>query len=273
MTELSSYHNHSRWSDGVASPEEMYRAAKAAGVREFGLSDHWVIPPGEAGYGAATWRLPADRLAEYVSECRYWKERLDDANFTIRIGLEVDYFEENHQEVLAGLENYPFDYLIGAVHYQGTFPIDQDAKLWQGLSDRQIAAIWDGYWRKIAGLARTRRFSFVAHLDLPKKFFSAGCYPAQSSALSQSLRVLQECDLALELNTAGWAKPCGEPYPALPALSEARQLGLPVLINADAHHPGHVCRFFPEARQMLKEAGYQQVCTFQQRQRILQPLQ
>ena len=103
MTELSSYHNHSRWSDGVASPEEMYRAAKATGVREFGLSDHLVIPPGE-GYGTGAWCLPPDRLEEYVAECLYWKERLDDETFTIRIGLEVDYFEENHQEVLAELE-------------------------------------------------------------------------------------------------------------------------------------------------------------------------
>ena len=65
MTELSSYHNHSCWSDGVASPEVMYRAAKAAGLREFGLSDHWVIPPGE-GYGADTWRLPVDRLLTHT---------------------------------------------------------------------------------------------------------------------------------------------------------------------------------------------------------------
>lgn len=270
MTELSSYHNHSCWSDGVASPEVMYRAAKAAGLREFGLSDHWVIPPGD-GYGADTWRLPPDRLEEYIAECRYWKERLDDETFTIRIGLEVDYFEENHQEVLAGLEKYPFDYLIGAVHYQGTFPIDQDAKFWQDLTDRKIAEIWDGYWRKIAGMARTGAFSFVAHLDLPKKFTPGGC-PPQSSALLASLRVLRECDLALELNTAGWAKPCAEPYPALPALCQARQLGIPVLINADAHHPEHVCRFFPEARQLLKAAGYRQVCTFQGRKRLLQPL-
>ena len=140
-----------------------------------------------------------------------------------------------------------------------------------GLSNQQTAEVWDGYWRKNRRSGQDGQFSFVAHLDLPKKFFSGG-YPSHSSAISQALQVLQECDLSLELNTAGWAKPCGEPYPTLPALCEARQLGLPVLINADAHHPDHICRFFPEARQLLQAAGYQQVCTFQQRQRILQPL-
>lgn len=248
----------------------MYRAAKACGLREFGLSDHWVITPGE-GYGADTWRMPADQLEKYVNECLTWKERLDDEHFTIRIGLEVDYFEENYQEVLTYLAQFPFDYLIGAVHYQGTFPIDNTAADWEDLTAAEIEAVWAGYWRNIEGMARTRAFSFAAHLDLPKKY-SPGPWSAQRPALWQALRVLRECELPLEINTAGWAKSCAEPYPTLPALCEANRLGIPVLVNADAHQPEHICRFFPEARQLLKDAGYRQVCTFNERKIIFQPL-
>jgi len=43
---LASYHNHSTWSDGTASPGDMVRAARAAGCAEFGLSDHYTPLPG-----------------------------------------------------------------------------------------------------------------------------------------------------------------------------------------------------------------------------------
>ncbi|MBQ6598675.1 MAG: hypothetical protein IJH79_14075, partial [Lentisphaeria bacterium] len=40
-----SLHNHSRWSDGKSDMESMCRAARSAGIRVFGLSDHYVLHP------------------------------------------------------------------------------------------------------------------------------------------------------------------------------------------------------------------------------------
>jgi histidinol-phosphatase (PHP family) len=261
----TSYHNHSTWSDGSSTPEEMVLAAKAAGLREFGLSDHWVIHPNKCK-DSVSWSIKLDRLEKYVSECLTWKQRLDDENFTIRIGIEVDFFEENYQQVLAQLRQFPFDYLIGAVHYFGTFPIDHSAGPWQSLSQQQIDDIWRGYWRKIRNLAASQSFDFLAHLDLPKKF---NFLPSEgfSAELEETLLALQKFDLPLELNTAGWVKPCSECYPGKATLKRACQLGIPVLVNADAHQKEHVTRFFPEAEQLLKDCGYQQVCSFASRQR------
>lgn len=263
----TSYHNHSTWSDGSSTPEEMYLAAKTAGLREFGLSDHWVVPP-DIGYDSDSWSMKRNRLEKYVSECLTWKNRLDDKNFTIRIGIEVDFFEENWQKVLDQLRNYPFDYLVGAVHYFGTFPIDHSAEPWQALNQQQIDEIWHGYWQKVRNLAATLSYDFLAHLDLPKKF---NFLPSNdfSDELEDTLLALQKFDLPLELNTAGWAKPCADSYPGAVTLNRACQLGIPVLVNADAHQKEHVTRFYPEAEQLLKDCGYQQVCSFAARQRKL----
>jgi len=263
----TSYHNHTTWSDGSSSLEDMYLAAKAAGLREFGLSDHWVVPP-DKGYDSDSWSMKLDRLAEYVRDCLAWKQRLDDEKFTIRIGLEVDFFEENWQQVLAALSNFPFDYLIGAVHYYGSFPIDHSPEPWRALSQQQIDEIWQGYWRKIRNLAATRRFDFLAHLDVPKKF---NFFPSDASfhEQEQTLLALQKYALPFEINTAGWAKPCAESYPGEEALKRACQLGIPVLVNADAHQKEHITRFFPQAEQLLRKSGYQQVCSFAARKQKL----
>ncbi len=260
----TSYHNHSTWSDGSSSPEDMFLAAKEAGLSEFGLSDHWVVPP-DKNYDSESWSMKLNRLEEYVNESMNWKKRLDDQNFTIRIGIEVDFFEENYADILAQLHHFPFDYLIGAVHYYGAFPIDHSPGPWQTLSQQQIDEIWHGYWRKIRNLAATRAFDFLAHLDLPKKF---NFLPSEScfDELEETLLSLQENGLPLEVNTAGWSKPCAESYPGENALIRASQLGIPVLVNADAHQKEHVTRFYPQAEKLLRNCGYQQVCSFAKRQ-------
>ena len=62
---MNSYHNHCNWSDGSNDMRDMYRAAKEAGFREFGLSDHYVKTPfGDNEITA--YSMDKSRLAEYV---------------------------------------------------------------------------------------------------------------------------------------------------------------------------------------------------------------
>ena len=81
-----SFHNHTCWSDGSASPEDLCRAGKKSGLREFGVSDHWVIPP-EENFPAIDWRMDPSRLDAYVETLLRMKKELDDGSFTLRLGL------------------------------------------------------------------------------------------------------------------------------------------------------------------------------------------
>ena len=249
-----SYHNHSDLSDGAASLEAMCRAAKAAGLREFGMSDHWVIPPPEIT-DAVNWRMAPEKLEFYVTELQRLKKELDSESFTLRIGLEVDFFFENASEVLKELEAWPFDYLIGSVHYSGTFPVDHDASDWAPLSPAGIEAVCEEYWRKLEGAALCGGYTFIGHPDLPKKFG----YVPDGVYLPHALRVLEavrKTGGAIELNTSGWFKPCAEQYPAAAILEAACARRIPVVVNADAHHPDHVARNFGRAAEVLAAAGY-----------------
>jgi len=267
---ITSYHNHSDYSDGQTSAEQMYLAAKAAGLHEFGLSDHW-IKPDNPNCEYASWGMPWERLDEYVEECLKWKKELDDENFTIRLGLEVDHFSSNWQENISQLQDYPFDYIIAAVHFAGDFPIDHRAEDWQGLSQEQIDAVWSRYLAKIRDIAASQAYDFLAHLDLPKKF-NFMYSEALNDEIEHTLQSLSYNQLPIELNTAGWEKDCRSPYPDLTLLKRSRRLGIPLLINADAHQPAHVQHRFSEARALALQAGYTQLCRFKQRQCIMQEI-
>ena len=60
-----SLHNHSNFSDGANSIEEMCQGAKAAGIKVFGLSDHWLIPPTDK-IDASSWAMNPNNLELYI---------------------------------------------------------------------------------------------------------------------------------------------------------------------------------------------------------------
>jgi len=81
----TSYHSHSRWSDGRKSLTEMIRAAEAAGLDEYGVADHFVLTPDRQ---PIDWSMPLDRLEEYVTEVQAAAAQ---AASTVRLGIEVDF--------------------------------------------------------------------------------------------------------------------------------------------------------------------------------------
>jgi histidinol-phosphatase (PHP family) len=74
--------------------------------------------------------------------------------------------------------------------------------------------------------------------------------------------------VAFEINTAGLRKDANEIYPAFEFLQLAREAGVAMLINSDAHAPEEVAYQFDLARDLAREAGYSKVCRFEKRARI-----
>ena len=249
-----SIHNHSVFSDGGNTIEEMCRAAKAGGIKVFGMSDHWVLPP-IPNTDSAEWSMVLERVGEYCDELQRVRALLEDSSFRILMGLEVDYFHENHLQVAERLSVYPFDYMIGSVHSAGEFSIDHDRKDWIDLSQSKKDGIWDVYWNKLEGAAKWSFVQVIGHLDLPKKFGFMPSYDYFDKAVSV-LETIRDNGKAIELNTAGWFKDCKEQYPNRRLLKAACEMRIPVVISADAHSTMHITRNFDVAIETLREAGY-----------------
>ena len=83
---------------------------------------------------------------------------------------------------------------------------------------------------------------------------------------------LAETGVAFEINTAGLRKECRELYPAPEFVTMAREAGVPVLIDSDAHAVGDLGAGFAEAVALAKAAGCTHTARFAQRRRSLVPL-
>jgi histidinol-phosphatase (PHP family) len=263
---LTSYHNHTNWSDGAPTLAAQIQAARAAGLDELGISDHYTLhPSGEE----VEWSMPLDLIGDYVVELRAAAQEV--RGLTLRLGIEADFFPETVDVLRDRLAPYPWDYVIGSVHYVDAFPIDENAQNWDALSTDERNETWRLYWSRIRKLAESRVFDFVGHLDLPKKF---GHRPSVdlSAESGAALDAIREAAMAIEINTAGWSLPAQEGYPSLELLREARRREIPLLINADAHFPEFLTRDFDRARQLARAAGYTELVRYERRQAIPHPL-
>jgi len=269
-----SYHNHTVWSDGTATLAEMLAGARAAGVDEFGLSDHFVLFP--EGHGTdAGWIMPPEFLDAYVATLWEAGEHAPEG-VTLRVGVEADYFPQTVEAAKARLARHRFDYIIGSVHFTARdpdaadsplFPIDCAAGCWDALTPDGRNAVWRQYWARIRELAACGLCDFIGHLDLPKKF---GHFPTidLSAEICEALDAIADHGLAIEINTAGWQKPVREAYPSLALLREARRRDIPLLINADAHAPGDVAADYDRAYALARAAGYTELVRYVGRERI-----
>jgi histidinol-phosphatase (PHP family) len=263
---LTSYHNHTNWSDGAPTLAAQIQAARAVGLDELGISDHYVLDPSGDD---VEWSMPMDLLGDYVLQLR--AAAAETQGLTLRIGVEADFFPETVETLRERLAAYPFDYVIGSVHTVDGFPIDAEAKYWNALSEEERNEKWRLYWLRVRQMAESRAFDFVGHLDLPKKFGHRPTVDLSADA-GAALDAIAAADMAIEINTAGWSLPAAEAYPSLELLRAARGRGVALLINSDAHFPEFLTRGFDRARALAREAGYTELVRYEKRRRVPVPL-
>jgi len=262
---FTSYHNHTTWSDGSATVPEMIDGARSAGLKELGISDHFAPTPGG---DRVSWALSPQLLDAYVAQIRQAMELPPD--ITLRLGLEVDFFPETAELIRQRLAPYPFDYLIGSVHFIDNFPIDLSEQAWKEISEESRNGIWRAYWQRLRAAAQSGLFDIVGHFDLPKKFRFYPSVDLTAEALAV-LDAVAAADMAIEINTSGWDRPAAEAYPSLFYLEEANRRKIPLVINSDAHAVGELTRHFERARHLALAAGYRELVGFERRHRFPQP--
>lgn len=254
-------------------------AARARGLKEIAVTEHCyrfrqfkpVVGPlleGEGSYpefrGWAEESFGED-LDQYVEALVAAKEE----GLPVKVGLEVDWVPGREEEVAAILRPYPWDVLLGSVHFLGKWCIDYSAGV--GWPEKDVDHVFATYYETLAEAAASGLFDVLAHPDLVKKF---GHRPTLD--LGPYWRAVAEAakgaGCCVEISTAGLHKPVGEIYPSLPFLRVFHEAGVPITLASDAHEPGHVGRDVEEAVRWAREAGYREVVLFEGRKQRREPL-
>lgn len=178
------------------------------------------------------------------------------AGLPVVLGLEVDYYRDRMDVVADLLDGYPFDVLLGSVHWIGSWGLDNMGvpafeREWE---TRTVEAVWDDYTTSLEELAASGTCDVLAHPDLCKVF---GHVPgAPDEFYDRMAEAAATSGMSAEVSSAGWRKPIDEAYPAAPLLARFKARGVPVTTASDAHRVSVVADRRADVRDLLTAAGY-----------------
>ncbi len=259
------YHMHTHHCDGNGVARDYAEAALARGMPRIGFTGHNVVP------FTTVWTMPAERLPDYLAQVRAAKAEYQ-GRLEIFLGIEADFIPGMTSPVHERIRSLDLDFVLGSVHFFG--PRDGDHE-WtvDGPREEIETAIREGfggsgrraverYYELVAAMARTAAPDIFAHLDIVKKNNRDGhLFDEQEAwyrrAVLGALEAVRESGQVMEINTGGVVRnTSGAYYPSPWILKESRAMGIPVMINADAHQPQNIDGKFAEAAEILRAAGY-----------------
>ena len=256
---------HLRAPDGsidhtVEAVERFVETAAERGIDEIGLTEH-------VYYFEQTrqlWSMPY-----HLERCAYDIEPYVDAvveakqrDYPVKLGIEVDYEPGLEEETAEALRPYPWDYVLGSIHFLDGLAIDQEPSLVDSLGEE---AAWSRYYETLGGAARSGLFDSLAHPDIVKFFGDEIDWDWDAVAGTLD-------GVALEVSSAGLHKPHGKLYPNSSLLAAAKERGMPITLASDAHVPQNVGRDLERAIEHARAAGYETVTVFDERKGRQVPL-
>jgi len=268
---ITNHHTHSLYSDGSSQPEEYIIEAISKGFNILGFSEHSPLP------FENKFSFRKENKDEYLSLLQNLKQEYS-SRISILTGMEMDFIpgiSENFSKIKA---EYKLDYLIGSVHL--VRPQNSD-ELWftdgpdfetydQGLNELfggDIKKAVTAYYYQLNEMIETQHIDILGHLDKIKmhnrdRFFRED-EAWYKSLVSETLELIQDRDIIVEVNTRGIYKKRSETtFPGLDILKQIKDLRIPVMVNSDAHKPHELDLEFNQGFSLLKEAGIEEVVYF-----------
>jgi histidinol-phosphatase (PHP family) len=260
------YHMHGNFCGHAEGElEEYVLEALGRGFVEIGFSAHLpkVVDPDP--YHA----MLESRLPDYVALIEHLQLKYR-GNIAIKLGIEADYFpglEDRTRDLLA---KYPFDYVLGSLHFLGDWHFSSKAGRHRYESEDPGEA-FPKYFDLLADMIESGLFDVLAHADaLRKETFEPG--PGSREDYERLASLLAGRGMAIEVNTAGLRRGAGSIYPDRAFLEACAARSVPVTLGSDAHTPADVGRDFRHAFKLLEETGITDLAVFEGRRLERRPL-
>jgi histidinol-phosphatase (PHP family) len=237
-------------------PVEYAEMAAKRGLKGIVFTCHCPLPDGISH----AVRMSPDQYESYVELVASARDKFA-GRVDVRLGLESDYYPGVEPWLETLHARVTLHHVLGSVHTQVP---DYRARFFHGdWFDYQKT-----YFKHLAEAAETGLYDTLAHPDLvkndsPRNWLLMRIEPFIQRALDR----IAKTGVAMELNTSGINKAFPEMNPGSRILQLIRERGIPVVLGADAHHPGRVGDGYAVALGQLRMLGFREVSFFLERKR------
>src|SRR5690625_2035205 len=136
MSMLTDYHVHMAETVDftVDSFKEYVEKARQQGIEELGISEHAYCFQETKDILSNPW--VENRRGLHIKDYQAFFNQVRQADIPIKMGIEMDYTPGKEKEMEAFINNHPFDYVIGSVHWIGDWGIDRSEEHTSELQSR-----------------------------------------------------------------------------------------------------------------------------------------
>ena len=267
----------------LAHIEEFVTHAAGRGVTELAFTEHLFRCRESADVLGPFWEAAANpnarahterdiRLDRTMSLERYVEAitRAKDAGLPVLLGLEVDFVPGTVDTVLDLLVPYPWDVLIGSVHWIDGWWFDRRHSI-EEWEKRGTDRVYEQYFALEAELALSGSVDVLAHVDRVK-FLGLRPEAEPIHLYRQLVESAQRSGVAIEVSSAGLRHPVAEIYPGPRLLEMCHTAGLDITLASDGHRPEQAGGGHDQVVVAARSAGYGHTARFRARRRRLEPI-
>lgn len=272
------YHLHSEYSDDSIEPmENQIKQAISLGIEEMCFTEHvdygikrdFDDPRGiETKFEAYNGEL----IKCVLSNCDYpnYFKKLQEmkgkysGTISIKQGLEFGVQCHTIDKYNTLFEKYKdeLDFILFSMHQVNDKESwNQNAQI--GKTQKEYN---DEYYQEILKCIKVyKNYSVLAHLDLMTRYDLNGPYPFKNEEdiIREILKIVINDNKGIELNTSSYRYHLNDTTPSIDILKLYKELGGRIItVGSDAHNKNDLGKYIKESYNLLKNLGFEYVCTF-----------
>lgn len=262
------YHVHSDYSDDSwYLMEDVVKDAIQLGLEEICFTDH-------VDYGVKPDWLPdepfiigGNKIVKNVHYDLYFAELKKltakyKNQISIKTGLEFGIQTHTIPQFEKLFHAHEFDFILLSIHQ-----ID-DMEFWTGEFQKQATEeeCYDKYYDEMYELVTSYNdYSVLAHMDLIRRYLDKDTdrFDYCKDKIEKILKVVIASNKGIEVNTSSHRYKVNGLTPSIEILKLFHKLGGTIVtIGSDSHKPEYLGFHINESKEILKEIGFKQFCTF-----------
>lgn len=263
---LADYHIHSQYSfDGKETIGSICKTAMERGMDEIAITDHLDL------YSDRPYRemLSIDSVREDISNVQEeFKGKL-----IIRHGVELGQPQINPEEAKKFYKENSLDFIIGSIHN-----LENDFDLYYyDFRATDCVTMYDHYLDWLMDLAKNYEYDVLGHITYPLRYAAKNDIYLDVTKYKEKFvalfEILVKRGKGIEVNTSGLIQKMKDTMPQLSILQLYKECGGEIItIGTDSHRLEHVGWTIKEGQDVIKQAGFKSITTYQKRQPIFRAI-
>lgn len=262
------YHVHPGYSkDASGSIEDYCKRALKIGIKELCFTPHLDLDPFRAEMDdwvrvkGRIMAMRSDWLSHYLNEVEEMQEKYGPKGLRLKAGVEVDYAPHMENELRRVISDYPFDYVLGAIHCLDHIAISSSKENELYFKGKDLDEVLRHYFSVMEKAVRSGLFDAMAHFDGYRKYgirhFGEEILLPNRALVEPVLELMAKNSVGLEANASAYRRGQEEPYPGKQILIWAKEAGVHVLAcGSDCHLAGDLGKGLERVCSLLKELGF-----------------